>query len=140
MTPFHSTTAQSRAFAVVGARRNAPRALPCGPAIWRFPRVAGDAGVPTVVNALSSDQTTPEGLMGAAFDNAGRTGEVQQHDPNARRVTVAVAPRGAGPAFRGACELLKRAGLGLVAPKAPALRGAMLARRGAAPGAARETA
>jgi hypothetical protein len=118
----------------------APRALPCGPAVWRFPRVAGDAAAPTVVNALTFDQTTPEVLLDAAFHNIGRAGEVQEHYPNARWVTVAVAPRGEGPAFRRACDLMKRAGLGLVAPEPPALREALQARIGAAPRAERATA
>lgn len=122
------------------AARFAPRALPCGPATWRFPRVAGDAGAPTVVNALTFDQTTPEGLLDAAFHNIGRAGEVQVHHPGARWVTVAVAPRGDGPAFRRACDLMAGAGLGLVAPEPSALREALQARLGAAPRAERATA
>lgn len=101
-----------------------PREFVSGPASWRFPTVA-DAGAEVVVlNTLTFGQKSAEGLLDAAFKNAGRSVEVQRHHPEVRWLTLAEGPSNA--AFSRARELMDEAGLGVIPPTAEALQAGLL--------------
>jgi hypothetical protein len=97
----------------------APRAFPSGPATWKFPRVADAGGQPVVLNALQFGQTTPEGVLDAAFRNLGRASEVAHWHQGLRWVTVADGPTHGetGRAFARARELMSEGGLNVVPPE-----------------------
>lgn len=95
-----------------------PRAFDSGPATWKFPRVAEAGGQPVVLNAFHFGQTTPEGVLDAAFRNLGRASEVAHWNHGLRWITVADGPTSGdtGRAFARARVLMSEGGLNVVPP------------------------
>lgn len=103
------------------------RAFASGPATWRFPYVADLPDGPLVFSALQFSQTTPEGVLDAAFHTVGRAAEVGRHHPDTRWLTVA-ACEGHGAtarAFGRAVELMGDVGMKVVAADEQAVAAAL---------------
>ena len=97
-----------------------PREFASGPATWRFPMVTAADDHPVVLNTFAFTQRRPEGLLDAAFRNAGRATEVRRHHPQVRWLTIAEGP--GTPAFARARELMNDAGLDVIPPTGDALQ------------------
>jgi hypothetical protein len=113
-------------------QRFSPRTFPTGPATWKFASVAAlPDGRPLVFNALQFAQREPEGIIDAAWKNAGRAHEVGREHPSTQWITLAMGPSGGatGRAFSRAVEVMSDNHLHVVAPTTEAI-GAALSRFG----------
>lgn len=112
-------TLRNSVLRTLGAAKSfAPKVFASGPANWRFPCVGERADGPLVLNALHFSQSTPVGVLDAAFRSAGRASELKNYNPEVELLTVATGPAsgGAGKAFVRASELMDRAEMNLVKP------------------------
>ena len=100
-----------------------PQQIVSGPATWKFPTVARLPSGPLVFNALQFEQKTPEGIIDAAWTNAGRATEVNHFHAGTRWLTLALGPSGGttGAAFTRALEVMAEANLNVVEPSAGAI-------------------